>query len=187
MERVESREGLDEQEVDASSSEEVDASEEEGGRWYCQKCKEEEPAGPRRGTSSTYIGFCKKHPKKNGCSVVLMGQDGVVLAKDRIEAMKKGIISPVGVRKETVTGKEQDVTLIDGSKSRMPRINEPLLKGFFRTTTVELDLDVLEYYRAMIRVGLITEHVPLRECITAAMSGMLRIAGYEIGVVRVEV
>lgn len=138
--------------------------------WKCNKCDE-----TTEGTDKAYINFCKKHPKKNGCKVVLVdGPTGEVLAKDLRDAQGKGIF------KYRASSKDDNTP---GSPT-IPRDNQPLYTGYFKTEKVELNGRLWIYRDVFIQEKFIPPDTKMGDFILGAVETLMELSHIKIGIIQ---
>lgn len=155
---------------------EIESSEENSGviyenlRWRCTRCED-----TIEGTDKSYINFCKNHPKKNKCKVVLIdGVSGEVLAKDLRDAQEKGIF-----KKKTSSSKDDT----DPGSPSVPRDGQPLFTGYFKTEKVELNGKLWLFRDIFIQEKLIPADTKMGDFLLGAVETLLEMTGRRIGII----
>ena len=145
--------------------------------WLCTTCGAAAP-----GTEKEYINFCRKHPKKAGCNVVLADETGDTVAPSLADAQYHKGIFPKPYSK---TGKSQpDEGTPLKPKAKPAPDGKPLLQAYFRTETVELDPRLKLYHQIFLDEGLIPPKTKIGEFLMGAVETLLEMTGRKLAIVQ---
>lgn len=140
-------------------------------KWMCEKCGE-----TVEGTAGKFLNFCNKHPKKRGCSVVLVNGLNEVLATSITDARRKGLIEK--------KGGAQPEKKPDGYEGKVPKDGQPLAIGFYKTERVELDARLFLYRDIFVQEQLVPADISMGVFLLGCVESLLEVTGRKIAIVQ---
>ena len=154
----------------------------EGLVWRCNTCGE-----TVEGTPATYLQFVRQHTKANGCEVHLINDQGETVATSVSDARAKGVftVKPPTPGGKTAT-KSPMVKSVDGGLVGVTPGIQSRLRAVMKVQAVELNPKCLDCWQALIDVAVIPKNVTFADCVLGCMETVLLIAGYKLGVVKVD-
>lgn len=140
-------------------------------RWLCERC-----GATVEGTMGMYLNFCNKHPKKNGCSVILVDATDTKVAHSLPDAQSKGLVEKKG--KKGSASKDSD------KPEKLPVDGQPLALGFYKTEKVELDARLFLYRDIFIQEQLIPADITMGSFLLGCVESLLEVTGRKIAIVQ---